>query len=910
MRQASAHSLSDSGPTPGSRLRPGLLATGLAVALGLGVGSAWGQDVEMLGQRYGTRPPAAYYDRIAAEPGAFRFSSAWTPRLRNVLQLREPGEGDGGEEEGLSGFLPGPSRAVEGGSLESSSAAGFLARGAAVEGTFRFPLIMGLFADSPPTPPFDLSAVRAQFVDGPNPSGTIPDYYREVSGGRVELLPEVTDWERTSLTAEDVTGGSSGLGSGARVGDFISRILTDLEAGSSIDWGRYDNDGPDGVPNSGDDDGFVDVLAVIHPTRGAECGGADNDDRIWSHRWSLASAHQVFVTNSVSNSDATRDPGTGLPGRIRVNDYTIQPVRSCNDVDINEIGVFAHELGHGFGLPDLYAVGGSHGAVGEWGLMGTGSWGCQGSDPGTPCHLGAWSKAVLGWVDVVSVTPGASLEGLTLDPVEDGGSVLRIDALDGSGEYFLLENRQGLGFDRDLHAEGLLVWQVSTPVLDEKWPYNRINTDPTRMGVRVRQADGLEELSSTGGGRGDAGDIYPGSSNNPVFHAGSVPASWTLDGNPSGLTLLGIEQVGLQMRFDLIHRYQQIGIQIQGATPQEALVELDGEELLPGGGGELGFASAPFQAHRLEARGRGDSELAGVRLGFEGWQDTPDRARDWVTGLSDATLVATFSGEEVKLFAEVESDYPGPVPGTVSADPEGSGDLWFLRGAEITLSAAPTTGFQFLGWGGDLAGAPNPTTVVMDDPVRTVAGFQLIYAIEGLEETVGMQATVPQEVTFEVVNATEPVTWAVLPSGGLPEGLSFEPQGEIVGTPMETGDFVVTVRALDGRGLRSEHLLTLQVSEPAIGAEALTGPLLGATGALTEVQTDYLDRSGNDNGVYDLGDFRSFLVRNPGLPMSADLQSLVRTLIQLPPAWDPGPTPDRGPGSGGAAAPVREGGGR
>ena len=40
-----------------------------------------------------------------------------------------------------------------------------------------------------------------------------------------------------------------------------------------IDWGLYDNDGPDGMPNSGDDDGFVDVLSVLHPQRGGECGG-------------------------------------------------------------------------------------------------------------------------------------------------------------------------------------------------------------------------------------------------------------------------------------------------------------------------------------------------------------------------------------------------------------------------------------------------------------------------------------------------------------------------------------------------------------------------------------------------------------------------------------------------------------
>ncbi len=864
-----------------------VLGVGLVIGAVFGAGPAGGQDVEMLGRRYGTTPPPEYYRRIAADPGAFRFRAAWTPRLRSVIELREPADGGGGlgddDGGGLPGSLSGLSLSGDLGSSLGANRVGPTGTHAAVEGTFRFPIVMGLYADTPDPPPFDVAAVRAQLVDGPNPTGTLPDYYREVSGGRVDLVPEISDWERVTLTSDDVTGGSSGLGTGARVGEFISRILAEMEASGPIDWGRYDNDGPDGVPNSGDDDGFVDVLGVIHPTRGAECGGSGRDDRVWSHRWSLSSAYQVYVTEAVSNSDAMRDPGTGEPGRVRIDDYTIQPVRSCNDVNINEIGVFAHELAHGFGLPDLYAVGGQHAAVGQWGLMASGSWGCRGGDPKTPCHMGAWSKEVLGWADVVTVEGGVEVADLLLDPTVSGGPILRVDALDGSGEYFLLENRQGIGFDRDLHAEGLLVWQVSPAVLMDEWPSNRVNSDPDRMGVRIRQADGLNDLGTAGGGRGDDGDIFPGSAANPDFHAGSVPAAWTFDGRPSGLTLTGIERVGEQVRFDLVNRYQEIGVRLQGATPEVAFVEVDGEELVPGGGGDLSFLSAPFQTHTLEARGRGDSELAGVRLGFEGWLDGGERAREWVTGVSDTTLVAVFSGVEFRLALDVDSDYPGPVPGTIGTDPEGDGAGWFSAGTEVVLTAAPTTGFAFTGWAGDLAGRPNPTTVVMDEPVQAQAAFQLVYALAGPAEGVDMEATVPQEVIFEVVNATEPIQWTLLPYDGLPDGLEMDSDGRIAGTPLETGDFPVTLRARDARGLTAERVVELRVDEPTIGVTALTGPLLESGATLTEVQTLFLDRTGNDNGVYDLGDFRSFLIRNPDLPMSAELRTLVRTLIRMEP---------------------------
>ena len=81
--------------------------------------------------------------------------------------------------------------------------------------------------------------------------------------------------------------------------------------------------------------------------------------------------------------------------------------------------------------------------------------------------------------------------------------------------------------------------------------------------------------------------------------------------------------------------------------------------------------------------------------------------------------------------------------------------------------------------------------------------------------------------------------------------------------------------------------MTIEVSEPVIGAAALTGPFFGSNAPLNEVQLDFLDRTGNKNGLYDLGDFRAFLIRNPALPMSAELRGMVRTLIQMGPVSRP-----------------------
>ena len=128
---------------------------------------------------------------------------------------------------------------------------------------------------------------------------------------------------------------------------------------AAVNFGQYDNDGPDGLPNSGDDDGFVDFVAFVHPERGAECGTNGN---IWSHRFSLSGWLAAYGEGT--GLYTTNDARTG-GGFIKVDDYTIQPVLNCNNFSLIDIGVFCHEFGHAFGLPDLYDTDGGSQGVGH-----------------------------------------------------------------------------------------------------------------------------------------------------------------------------------------------------------------------------------------------------------------------------------------------------------------------------------------------------------------------------------------------------------------------------------------------------------------------------------------------------------------------------------------------------------------
>ena len=251
--------------------------------------------------------------------------------------------------------------------------------------------------------------------------------------------------------------------------------------------------------------GFV---AVIHTGAGAEAGA----NNIWSHRWNfrMLTNGQPFVTNDV-------DPVSGQNVLID-GDYAIEPElsgSSNNNGSIIEIGVFTHEFGHIFGLPDLYDTDGSSEGLGNWCLMAGGSWGGNGSSPQTPSHMSAWCKKELGWVTPVNVT--TYQENLSIPEAENNSVAYKMWTNgNGTTQYFLIENRQKTGFDINLPNSGLLIFHV-----DET---QNNNQNENHYKVDLEQADGMRDLNH-GSNRGDAGDPFPGIDNNIRFDINTNPNS-------------------------------------------------------------------------------------------------------------------------------------------------------------------------------------------------------------------------------------------------------------------------------------------------------------------------------------------------------------------------------------------------
>ena len=125
--------------------------------------------------------------------------------------------------------------------------------------------------------------------------------------------------------------------------------------------------------------------------------------------------------------------------------------------------------------------------------------------------------------------------------------------------------------------------------------------------------------------------------------------------------------------------------------------------------------------------------------------------------------------------------------------------------------------------------------------------------------------------TLRIVAPPGPVTWSVV-SGTLPPGITLAAAtGVLSGIPAQDGAFPVSVRG-DAASKSGFGSFTITVTEPTVVVQAAATHLLGGT-PVDSVQQRFLDLQGNQNGKFDIGDFRAYLRATGQLPL---LQALIR----------------------------------
>ncbi len=331
-----------------------------------------------------------------------------------------------------------------------------------------------------------------------NPTGSMTDFYMENSYDQFYIKGDIFGWYRApeDYSYYVVHDTIAGLPPSGRADD-LARDACFAARDAGVDFSKYDSD----------NDGNCDGLIIIHAGPGAETGASN---AIWSHKSSI----NVFLNG------------------VAITNYTMNPEEYDND--IHPIGVYAHEYGHFLGLPDLYDIDylpTTSSGLGRWSLMATGSYN---GDSRSPAHLDAWCKQDIGFLSLTWLD-GINLLNVEIPCVEYNPVAYRLRNQGVSSyEYWVVENRQKVGFDSDLPSDGLLIYHVDTQAPEH-------NSNHLRYHVALEQADGNNGLALLGS-LGDAGDPFPGATLAREFHDRTVPDSRTnlLGWDPDEATGVGV----------------------------------------------------------------------------------------------------------------------------------------------------------------------------------------------------------------------------------------------------------------------------------------------------------------------------------------------------------------------------------
>lgn len=337
-------------------------------------------------------------------------------------------------------------------------------------------------------------------------------YFDVNSNGRTSLVPAiessgtanngVVGWLHLNQNHPN-TGDNHGVGNRDLTRDAI------VAADPFVDYAAYDSNL----------DGYVDAdeLSVVVIVAGFERAYSDVSPSVWGHKWSIFSNIPIVDGVQVGADHGGRG-GYAQFGEIQGDHMAT-------------LGIMAHEVGHlSFGLPDLYDYDGSSGGIGIYGLMGSGSWGyIPGQESGsTPVMLSAWSRYKLDWIEPIQDNGSFDLTAAGHANAGIGNSVVRSSSPSAT-EYFLVENRRPLSYDRGLEPwlgmnfdGGILVWHIDDAVYD--------NSDDAHRLVDLEEADNNEASNRNA-------DFWH-TGNASFFNAASLPGSLTYDLSDSGFGLI------------------------------------------------------------------------------------------------------------------------------------------------------------------------------------------------------------------------------------------------------------------------------------------------------------------------------------------------------------------------------------
>ena len=184
-----------------------------------------------------------------------------------------------------------------------------------------------------------------------------------------------------------------------------------------------------------DNNGTIDMILIYYAGHNeAEGAGAES---IWPHKSTgYGTFDGVNIGNYFCTSELSDADGKNMCG----------------------IGTTTHEFAHSLGLPDFYDTdyeknGGENGTTNLYDVMSNGSYLDNGK---CPPYFSAVERNMLGWMPAPEIMTSSG--AFNLPPVQENAAYKVLTEND--GEYFILEARNGKGWDSAFPDTGLLVYHV------------------------------------------------------------------------------------------------------------------------------------------------------------------------------------------------------------------------------------------------------------------------------------------------------------------------------------------------------------------------------------------------------------------------------------------------------------------
>ena len=286
-----------------------------------------------------------------------------------------------------------------------------------------------------------------------------------------------------------------------------------------VDFSQYDTD----------EDGTADMVFFLVAGFGSDYS-ANNRDYLWPHMKDFTESPVLDGVNFRLYACSTNMTG-------EENEYYI----SFNNVA--GIGPICHEFSHCLGLPDFYDTDseGSGGITRQypmtWSVMASGFKNNMGRNP---AGYSLFERYALGFAQPVLIEGEGTI---TVPALEKSNTGYRLNTAN-PGEYFIIENRQRVKWDKNLAGPGMLVWRVDSTNVDV-WENNLVNANPNHNYYELLRANfnGMTDSYN---------DPFPGVSGVTSITNATQPNLCTWDGKMSQYAFVNIAEADSIITFDVV----------------------------------------------------------------------------------------------------------------------------------------------------------------------------------------------------------------------------------------------------------------------------------------------------------------------------------------------------------------------